>query len=74
MKKLATQPFLVFFIIFIAFNFTIQYLFEPLNKIITPLVAGPIAVFLSPRKIKTQNGEKNQIKWIFLKKVIEIDQ
>mgnify|MGYP001037782853 CR=1 FL=1 len=75
MNYLAKKPGLVIFLFTFIFVMVLDIIFKIDDSIIRIVIAAPLAVFLSPRKkkIKTQNGEKTQITWIFLKEPIFIN-
>ena len=74
MKYLKKYHFLVYPNLFLLFFFGLKFLgFE--NTITRAVIAAGIGIILSPRvrKIQTQNGERKQLKWVFLKEPIFLD-
>lgn len=61
-------------IVFVVLFFGLKY-FGLENALTRAVIAAGIGIVLSPRvqKVQTQSGEKKQLKWVFLKKVILID-
>lgn len=72
-----TKAFLFQLASFAVLFFTARYLvatFTPLKEIWIPLSAFVVGTILSPKfqAVKTRNGEKLFMKWIFLKGIREI--
>ncbi|MFS4469413.1 hypothetical protein [Maribacter sp. 2210JD10-5] len=65
--------FISFVSIFLVIRFSLSYLFD-LKRIVLVLIAAVSATTLSPKfaAVKTKEGEKLFVKWIFRKGVKEI--
>ncbi len=64
----------IFFVIFLIIWLVIHNLFQDLSSPILGAITAMITVLLAPQRqvIKTQSGEKVQLKWLFSKRVIHI--
>ncbi len=60
--------FLCFAVLFLIVRFSLDYLM-PINRIFLAIISAIIANILAPKfgSVKTDNGEKIMVKWIFLK-------
>ena len=75
LKLLATRPYLVFAIVTFVLMFILDNFFGITDSLLRAVIAASVAFIISPRVkiIETQDGNKKQITWVFLKKAIIID-
>ncbi len=70
----ATKAFLYYFVLFFAVFqllwWSIYFLFPGLKGIYIAVISGALTAILTPqfKKAETQNGQKIEVKWLFLKK------
>jgi len=65
---------LAFIVIFLVSWFVMFYTIKSIDTPYIAMVAAVLALVLSPRvkKYETQSGTQAQLKWLFLKKVIDL--
>lgn len=75
MKYLAKNSFIVIFVLTLIFIFFLDKIIGLDNSLYRGMIAAFFAAILSPRrkKIQTEEGEKTQVTWIFLKEPIILE-
>lgn len=74
MKKIAQYSRVLFFVFFLII-YAVAYFVGIQNPLLRTVFAATLAFVISPRKkiVQTQNSQKTQVTWVFLKKPIIID-
>lgn len=72
--KISILKYLISFIIFLLVWGILDFTFKDLASLYKGMISATITFVLSPkiRQYKTQSGKQIQMKWIFLKKAINI--